>query len=144
MFLSSLTTVLLILSYPFHLHIIDRATELILMPTLIIIQVIKEEQVSISCDIFSYGIVLWELLTHLKPFNGFGGFKVATMIVNGEVRLLHCITTLLHCCCTQSGANKLLRLIWKLMIIQEMNDKTLTTVTSTVVIPRYPYQLFSY
>jgi len=32
-------------------------------------------------------MVLWELLTHLKPFDGFGHFKVATKIVNGEVSL---------------------------------------------------------
>ena len=33
-------------------------------------------------------MVLWELLTHLKPFDGFGHFKVATKIVNGEVSLV--------------------------------------------------------
>ena len=52
-----------------------------------IIQVIEEKKASISCDIFSYGVVLWELLTHLKPFDGFGHFQVATKIVNGEVSL---------------------------------------------------------
>jgi len=51
-------------------------------------QVIEEKKASISCDIFSYGVVLWELLTHLKPFDGFGHFQVAMKIVNGEVSLV--------------------------------------------------------
>jgi len=47
----------------------------------------EEKKVSISCDIFSYGMVLWELLTHLKPFDEFGHFQAAMKIVKGEVSL---------------------------------------------------------
>jgi len=45
------------------------------------------KQASLSCDIFSYGVVLWELITHQKPFDGFEGVEVAMKIIYGEVRL---------------------------------------------------------
>lgn len=48
---------------------------------------VHKKQASISCDIFSYGVVLWELITHQKPFDGFEGVEVAMKIMSGEVQL---------------------------------------------------------
>ena len=50
------------------------------------LQVIQSHPVSETCDTWSYGVVLWELLTHEVPFNGIEGFQVAWLVVErGEV-----------------------------------------------------------
>jgi serine/threonine protein kinase len=42
--------------------------------------------VSESCDMWSYGVVLWELLTREVPFKGFEGFQVCWLVIEkGEV-----------------------------------------------------------
>ena len=37
------------------------------------------------CDLFSYGIVLWELLTHEVPFDDKSPFAIQTSIAEGLV-----------------------------------------------------------
>ena len=49
------------------------------------LQVLNAEKVSLSCDIFSLGVVFWELLTHKRPFDGKQGIPVAMMITRGDV-----------------------------------------------------------
>ena len=42
-----------------------------------------------SCDVYSYSVVLWELLTHEVPFKGLEGLQVAWLVVaKEEVRLV--------------------------------------------------------
>ncbi|XP_050419090.1 mitogen-activated protein kinase kinase kinase 20 [Patella vulgata] len=50
-------------------------------------EVIQSFPVSETCDTWSYGVVLWELLTHQVPFNGIEGFQVAWLIVEKGERL---------------------------------------------------------
>ncbi|ESO97140.1 hypothetical protein LOTGIDRAFT_180583 [Lottia gigantea] len=50
-------------------------------------EVIQSFPVSETCDTWSYGVVLWELLTHQVPFNGIDGFQVAWLIVEKGERL---------------------------------------------------------
>ncbi|KAJ8313666.1 hypothetical protein KUTeg_008227 [Tegillarca granosa] len=50
-------------------------------------EVIQSQPVSEKCDTWSYGVVLWELLTHEVPFKGIEGFQVAWLVVEREERL---------------------------------------------------------
>ncbi|XP_003383207.1 PREDICTED: mitogen-activated protein kinase kinase kinase MLT-like [Amphimedon queenslandica] len=47
-------------------------------------EVIKQERVTAACDVFSYSVVLWEILTSEIPFKGLEGLQVAWLIVKGE------------------------------------------------------------
>ena len=42
---------------------------------------------SLACDVFSYGMVLLEILTHRLPFAEITELQVAGKIMNGEVIL---------------------------------------------------------
>ncbi|XP_065053737.1 mitogen-activated protein kinase kinase kinase 20-like [Rhopilema esculentum] len=50
-------------------------------------EVIQSMPVSESCDTFSYGVLMWELLTSEIPFNGMQGVQVAWVVVVKEKRL---------------------------------------------------------
>jgi len=50
-------------------------------------EVIQSMPVSEACDTFSYGIVLWEMLTREIPFHGFEGVQVQYLVVVKEERL---------------------------------------------------------
>ncbi|XP_052692036.1 mitogen-activated protein kinase kinase kinase 20-like, partial [Crassostrea angulata] len=48
-------------------------------------EVIQSQPVSDACDTWSYGVVLWELLTHEVPYRGIEGFQVAwNVVMKGE------------------------------------------------------------
>ncbi|KAJ0070351.1 hypothetical protein NL108_007724, partial [Boleophthalmus pectinirostris] len=50
-------------------------------------EVIQSLPVSETCDTFSYGVVLWEMLTREIPFNGLEGLQVAWLVVEKNERL---------------------------------------------------------
>uniref|UniRef100_A0A8K9XQ97 Protein kinase domain-containing protein n=1 Tax=Oncorhynchus mykiss TaxID=8022 RepID=A0A8K9XQ97_ONCMY len=50
-------------------------------------EVIQSLPVSETCDTFSYGVVLWEMLTREVPFKGFEGLQVAWLVVEKQERL---------------------------------------------------------
>ncbi|XP_051568939.1 mitogen-activated protein kinase kinase kinase 20-like isoform X2 [Myxocyprinus asiaticus] len=49
-------------------------------------EVIQSLPVSETCDTYSYGVVLWELLTREVPFKGFEGLQVAWLVVEKNER----------------------------------------------------------
>ena len=55
------------------------------------VQVLKGVKVSLACDVFSYGMVLFELFKHEMPFAGIHDLKVSNMIIDGKVcdRIIH-------------------------------------------------------
>ncbi|XP_068185664.1 mitogen-activated protein kinase kinase kinase 20 [Antennarius striatus] len=50
-------------------------------------EVIQSLPVSETCDAFSYGVVLWEMLTREVPFKGLEGLQVAWLVVEKNERL---------------------------------------------------------
>ena len=57
---------------------------------------IQEAPYSKRCDLFSYGILLWELVTHKVPFEELGGvsYNIQVAIVDGKV----CYCAILSIC----------------------------------------------
>ncbi|XP_029461660.1 mitogen-activated protein kinase kinase kinase 20 [Rhinatrema bivittatum] len=50
-------------------------------------EVIQSLPVSDTCDTYSYGVVLWEMLTREVPFKGLEGLQVAWLVVEKNERL---------------------------------------------------------
>ena len=46
---------------------------------------LKEERASPKCDVYSYAIVLWELVSFQVPFQGLARFPIMLKVTNGEV-----------------------------------------------------------
>ena len=53
-------------------------------------QVLNEEPYSLYCDVFSYGMILYELLTFKEPFSDFSTMEAGARIRNGEVSQYLC------------------------------------------------------
>ena len=51
-----------------------------------------------ACDVFSYSVVLWEILTSEIPFKGLEGLQVAWLIVKGEVSTCTCTHVHMYTC----------------------------------------------
>uniref|UniRef100_UPI00358FC588 mitogen-activated protein kinase kinase kinase 20-like n=1 Tax=Myxine glutinosa TaxID=7769 RepID=UPI00358FC588 len=49
-------------------------------------EVIQSKPVSETCDTYSFGVVLWEMLTREVPFKGFEGMQVAWLVVEKKER----------------------------------------------------------
>ncbi|XP_044074278.1 probable serine/threonine-protein kinase roco7 isoform X3 [Siniperca chuatsi] len=69
-------------------------------------EVIQSLPVSETCDTYSYGVVLWEMLTREVPFKGFEGLQVAWLVVEKQERLT------IPTCCPASFA-ELMRKCWQ-------------------------------
>uniref|UniRef100_A0A665WWX5 Mitogen-activated protein kinase kinase kinase 20 n=1 Tax=Echeneis naucrates TaxID=173247 RepID=A0A665WWX5_ECHNA len=69
-------------------------------------EVIQSLPVSETCDTFSYGVVLWEMLTREIPFKGLEGLQVAWLVVEKNERLT------IPSACPVSFA-KLMKACWK-------------------------------
>ncbi|XP_046846393.1 mitogen-activated protein kinase kinase kinase 20-like [Xenia sp. Carnegie-2017] len=69
-------------------------------------EVIQSLPVSELCDVFSYGVVLWEMLTREIPFEGMEGVQVALLVVTKQKRL-----TIPSTC--PSPFSKLMQQCWK-------------------------------
>ncbi|XP_076026044.1 mitogen-activated protein kinase kinase kinase 20 [Genypterus blacodes] len=68
-------------------------------------EVIQSLPVSETCDTFSYGVVLWEMLTREVPFDGLEALQVAWLVVEKHERLT------IPSCCPASFA-QLMRKCW--------------------------------
>ncbi|XP_077128791.1 mitogen-activated protein kinase kinase kinase 20 isoform X1 [Ranitomeya variabilis] len=68
-------------------------------------EVIQSLPVSETCDTYSYGVVLWEMLTREVPFKGLEGLQVAWLVVEKNERLT------IPSSCPRSFA-ELMRLCW--------------------------------
>ncbi|KAJ8403334.1 hypothetical protein AAFF_G00351060 [Aldrovandia affinis] len=68
-------------------------------------EVIQSLPVSETCDTYSYGVVLWEMLTREIPFKGLEGLQVAWLVVEKNERL-----TIPSCCPTSFA--ELMRKCW--------------------------------
>ena len=51
-------------------------------------QMIRREPVSKSCDVYSYGIFAWEIITKKKPFSGVKEYELPMKVAAGEVGML--------------------------------------------------------
>ncbi|KAF7709561.1 mitogen-activated protein kinase kinase kinase 20 isoform X1 [Silurus meridionalis] len=69
-------------------------------------EVIQSLPVSETCDTYSYGVVLWEMLTREIPFKGLEGLQVAWLVVEKNERLT------IPSSCPASFAN-LMRKCWE-------------------------------
>lgn len=45
-----------------------------------LLQIMRQEPATLHCDVFSYGMVLWELLNHKQPYS-----ELLAQDVRGEV-----------------------------------------------------------
>lgn len=50
-------------------------------------EIIQGQEVNKKCDIWSYGVVLWELITGQLPFKGLESFQIAYLIIEKKQRL---------------------------------------------------------
>ena len=49
---------------------------------------IKNEHVSLSCDVYSYAMLLWEMMTCQIPLHDVPHYMVAGEVVAGKVRII--------------------------------------------------------
>ena len=50
------------------------------------VQIVLEKPSNNKCDVFSYAMVLWEIVHYLEPFDGEPSILVPSMIVTGKVK----------------------------------------------------------
>jgi len=50
-----------------------------------LLQMFRREEVSKECDVYSYSILLWEIITHKVPFSDEGPFMIPALVISGKV-----------------------------------------------------------
>eukprot|EP01047_Picozoa_sp_COSAG01_P007737 COSAG01_NODE_296_length_19281_cov_212.029507_15_plen_118_part_00 len=50
-------------------------------------EVLRGEEYSRSADIYSYGVILWEMVTREEPFKGINAFAIAFQVGSDEQKL---------------------------------------------------------
>ena len=48
-------------------------------------QMMRREPVSKSCDVYSYGIFAWEIITRKVPFSDVKSYEISLRVAKGEV-----------------------------------------------------------
>ena len=49
-------------------------------------EVIEGKNYTEKCDIFSFGIIMWEIATRQPPFKNINGFQVSIKVLNDDLR----------------------------------------------------------
>ena len=47
----------------------------------------RKSSLNLSCDVYSYGVVLWEMLTHMEPYADLDNLQILFAVSAGEVHL---------------------------------------------------------
>ena len=50
-----------------------------------LLQIMRQEPATLRCDVFSYGMVLWELLNHKQPFSELPAQDVCREVLQRKV-----------------------------------------------------------
>lgn len=87
---------------------------------------IQQQPVTAACDVFSYSVVLWELLTHEVPYKGLEGLQVAWLVVAKEQRLT------IPSSCPPVFAN-LMRKCWDQQPLCRLTFKEILTVLDNIL-----------
>lgn len=70
-------------------YVLDCHCPLTCLIFLLISQIFNREPVSKMCDVYSFGILLWEIVTYQRPFSNCLHFLVPMKVLEGEVSATH-------------------------------------------------------
>uniref|UniRef100_A0A8C4VPA3 Mitogen-activated protein kinase kinase kinase 7 n=1 Tax=Gopherus evgoodei TaxID=1825980 RepID=A0A8C4VPA3_9SAUR len=71
-------------------------------------EVFEGSNYSEKCDVFSWGIILWEVITRRKPFDEIGGpaFRIMWAVHNGELKFFFFILSLMTRCWSKDPSQR--------------------------------------
>ena len=58
---------------------------------------VRRESVSHKCDVYSFGILAWEIVTQKVPFSDVKSYELPFRIAEGEVGITEASTSELNC-----------------------------------------------
>lgn len=56
-------------------------------------ELIERGEVSTACDVYAFGILMWEMYTRLQPYKGLGPPQVLMGVVSSQLRPAFASTT---------------------------------------------------